>query len=264
LKKSVKILIWSLSGALIVFIIVFVSTKRNNAVCTKITINISDTANLKLLDEKEILIVIEPSGRKIVGRPISEINISGLEKKLNKYLLIKSAETYINIDGEIVADIVPRIPIVKVYNRLNQNYSIDKEGFIMPVSTNNPIRIVVANGNISFKPRFDTIFNIYNKKYNNRLDIKTLRDIHVLASFIHSNPFWEAQVEQIYINTDDEIEISTLVGDQNIIFGSIENYEEKFRNLESFYKKGIPIAGWKAYKEINLKYKNQVVCTKSE
>jgi cell division protein FtsQ len=49
-----------------------------------------------------------------------------------------------------------------------------------------------------------------------------------------------------------------------VVFGSIENYEEKFRNLEAFYKKGLPVSGWNLYKEINLKYKNQIVCTKSE
>jgi cell division protein FtsQ len=133
----------------------------------------------------------------------------------------------------------------------------------MPVSSKHPVKLVVANGNISHKPKFDSIVNIYNTKFDKRVDIKTLRDIHTLALFLKSKPFWEAQVQQIFINNDDEIELSTLVGDQIIEFGSIDDIEGKFRNLEIFYKKGLPSKGWGAYKGINLKFKNQVVCTKS-
>jgi len=38
--------------------------------------------------------------------------------------------------------------------------------------------------------------------------------------------------------------------------------EEKFENLKLFYSEGVKQTGWRKYKEINLKYKNQIVCVK--
>jgi len=43
----------------------------------------------------------------------------------------------------------------------------------------------------------------------------------------------------------------------------IYNIVEKFRNLKAFYLHKINSVGWNKYSIINLKYKNQVVCTKN-
>ena len=52
------------------------------------------------------------------------------------------------------------------------------------------------------------------------------------------------------------------VGNHKIVFGGVENLESKFEKLMFFYKKGLNKTGWNEYSEINLKYKDQVVCTK--
>lgn len=263
MKKGLKILIWILAGTFVVFIIGFVIFKQGESRCTKITVHISDSTGLKLFDEKEIIGIIDPNGNKIINRPVKEINIAQIEHKLRTKHSIKRAEVYMQINGELIVKTEPRIPLVRICNRQNQHFQIDKEGYLMPVSAKNINRILVANGNISHRPNFDTIINIYSRSFEKRVDIKTLRDIHILASFINSNEFWNAQIQQIYINDADEIEISTLVGKHLVVFGNIDNLEEKFRKLEAFYKKGLPIKGWDNYTEINLKFKNQVVCTKT-
>jgi cell division protein FtsQ len=39
---------------------------------------------------------------------------------------------------------------------------------------------------------------------------------------------------------------------------------EKFEKLKIFYREAIPYEGWDKYEEINLKFKRQIVCKKSE
>jgi cell division protein FtsQ len=264
LKRKVKILLWALGLIVLLVIIGFVSIMRGKSVCTKITIQITDSAGLNIVDEQEIRDLIERPGTKIVNKPVDEINIAKIEKRINGFHSVKRGEVYVNINGELVAKIEARTPIVRICNRLGQQYYIDKDGFLMRASLKHPARVLVANGNISYKPKFDTVLNIYGKELDNRVDIKTLRDIHVFSSYIKSKPFWSAQIQQIFINNDDEIEFTTLVGEQIVELGSIDNYEEKLRNLEIFYKKGLPIKGWGYYKTISLKYRNQVVCTRRE
>ena len=51
----------------------------------------------------------------------------------------------------------------------------------------------------------------------------------------------------------------TRVGEQ-IEFGKINNINEKFKKLMLYYEKGNKQN--KEYTKLNLKYKNQIVCTK--
>ena len=41
-----------------------------------------------------------------------------------------------------------------------------------------------------------------------------------------------------------------------------DHFEEKLANLRLFYEQAIPKMGWEKYSIINLKYRNQIVCTK--
>jgi len=47
---------------------------------------------------------------------------------------------------------------------------------------------------------------------------------------------------------------------QLILFGPMDEIEEKFKKLKLFYKEVLPKKGWNTYSSINLKYKNQIVC----
>jgi len=53
-----------------------------------------------------------------------------------------------------------------------------------------------------------------------------------------------------------------MVGAHIIEFGDINAHEEKFDKLYALYSQGLKREGWNKYIRINLKYKEQVVCTK--
>jgi cell division protein FtsQ len=84
-----------------------------------------------------------------------------------------------------------------------------------------------------------------------------------MAKYINADDFWRSQIHQIYVNDNDDMEIVPLVGDQRIIFGDTTSMEEKFKKLLTFYQEGLNTTGWwNKYSTINLKFKNQIVCTK--
>ena len=49
---------------------------------------------------------------------------------------------------------------------------------------------------------------------------------------------------------------------QIIDFGSVANYENKFKKLLLFYEKVMPVRGWDTYDTISLKWMHQVVATR--
>ena len=67
----------------------------------------------------------------------------------------------------------------------------------------------------------------------------------------------------MYVNAEQDIELVPRVGTQRIVLGDADSIERKFRKLELFYKQIVPRVGWDAYKTVNLKFANQIVCEKA-
>ena len=56
--------------------------------------------------------------------------------------------------------------------------------------------------------------------------------------------------------------LKTRVGGQQIEVGSLNRIDKKFKKLKAFYQKKLKDNTLDNYQTINLKYENQVVCTK--
>ena len=84
--------------------------------------------------------------------------------------------------------------------------------------------------------------------------------------WIEDDQFWGAEIVQIDASTTPsgalELELVPRSGNYTILFGSIENVEQKFDKLMRFYKEGLNNRGWDRYSTINIKYEGQVVCSK--
>jgi cell division protein FtsQ len=89
-----------------------------------------------------------------------------------------------------------------------------------------------------------------------------LRDIYFIVEYISDDDFWSAQIDQIFVDRDDEIDLIPRVGNHVIHLGTVENFEGKLRNLEAFYEEVLPEVGWNKYSIINLEFKDQIVCKK--
>ena len=86
--------------------------------------------------------------------------------------------------------------------------------------------------------------------------------LYDFADFLNKNPEWDAWIEQIVVKSGNEIELIPRIGDFRIILGQLENYPEKLNKFLLFVEEGLNKIGWNRYSAINLKYDNQVVCTK--
>ena len=86
------------------------------------------------------------------------------------------------------------------------------------------------------------------------------------VKYIEDDSFWRAEIVQIVAvtisNGDVEVELVPRTGDHTVLFGAIEDVEEKFDKLLAFYRNGLENIGWEEYRTISVKYKGQVVCRK--
>jgi len=92
--------------------------------------------------------------------------------------------------------------------------------------------------------------------------VNTINKLNTIAKFIYMDKFWKAQIEQVFVDDNMDLELIPKVGRQVILFGDIDRMAEKFKFLKAFYKDKMSQVGWNKYIVINLKFRNQIVCTK--
>ncbi|RXQ89851.1 cell division protein FtsQ [Ancylomarina salipaludis] len=242
IKKIKPILITLALLAYIIFTFAFVNKKNDAMLITGIDINIIDSLNTHFISDSEIKNLILKNHPNIIGKSAASINKEKLETLINKIPSVKNTEVFNSLSGCLHLEIEQRKPIVRLLK--GKGFYIDEEGKRMPLSSNYTSRVLVVSGHIK--------------------DKMIEAELMPLVNFITKDEFWSSQINQIYVDSNDEYILIPRVGGQKIELGKIDNFERKFSKLLALYKEGFSTVGWNKYKKINLKYENQVVCTKRQ
>ena len=263
-KKIALITLWSLLAAGLLVSMGFVNKEQDSLLCKSLDIRVNQDGDLYFLNKMDIADLIHERGDSIVNQSKASVNIVEIEKALKSHENIANAKVFVTIDGKVKVEVKQRRPLLRIINALGDSYYLDDEGKLMPLSDKYTAKVVIANGNIfeSYARSYKTSVKDIAKNENAR-KASMLDELYAMGVFIDANPFWKAQVKQIYINDDKEMELVPLAGNQKIIFGDTTAMEEKFNKLLTFYQQGLNTTGWwNKYSTINLKFKNQIVCTK--
>lgn len=240
----------TLSG--VVVLMSFIEVKKAEVVCKDIKVYIPGSQYF--IDKEEVDNILGVQRDGLVGRKLENINIHALEARLKGNPFIEFAKVYVDMDGIIQVEISQRQPILRVVNRFDQDFYIDQHGLKIPLSQNFTAKVLVATGDIDelFSNRVDSLHT----------DIA--RDLYKTADFIRRDSLWSAQIVQVYVNQQHEMELIPRVGNQRILLGNADSLKTRFDNLLVFYKQALPKVGEDAYKIINIKYTNQVIGVKRD
>ncbi|MCU0370028.1 MAG: hypothetical protein MUC31_01325, partial [Bacteroidales bacterium] len=187
------------------------------------------------------------------------IDLYELERAVLINPYISSCEVFQTIDGGLVLKARVREPLVRIITEENQQFYLDYSGCAMPLKPGSPSHVLIANGRI--RDRYISI-DKSEKPLTTFSDSSLLHQVYPVAYFISADEFLRSFIDQIYVNENSEIELVPKIGSQAIIFGNASDTREKLENLKTFYQKVMSNMDWNIYKSINLKYKNQVVCSK--
>lgn len=225
----------------IVFATYFFKDVRRSDTCRAIEVVVKDSLEKHFVTKADLTSFLKNQKMYPVDKPMSEINTDKIEDALLTNEMIARVEAYKTPSGIIKLEVEQKMPILRVIGSRG-NFYVDNKGTIMPVSNRYVAHVPVASGFVEKE--------------------LAVTELYKFALFLQEDKFWNAQVEQIYVNPDGEIELIPRVGNHRIILGMFDGYKEKLDNLQLFYDKVIPKMGWEKYSIINLKYKNQIVCTK--
>ena len=241
-KKILSILCVLLLAGYLVFSAMAMTDRHEDVrMCKGVDLHITDSLDIELIDENMILSLLQEQSVDPVGLPLDGIDLERIEQTLRLHPLVGNVECYKTGGDMLRINISSKVPLVRVMNNRGQDFYVDSKGEILSQHSL-AVQLPLATGYIDRKFASDQLLKV--------------------VAAIDRSEFWKAQVEQINVTREGQIELVPRVGDHLLIMGTPDNIEGKLDRLMNFYENGLDNVGWNKYRSISVAYDNQVVCKK--
>jgi len=243
-------ILWLIGALLLITLFVFAWKGKSDKKCNAIQIELTGNSNgFLFMDEKEILKFINEKGVN-VGMSINDINLIQLEKQLNEIKWVENTNIYFDNLQQLQVKIEQRLPVARLFTVSGNSFYIDKVATRLPLRQLSVIRLPIFTGFPSEQENLS------------KPDSVLLSDILHFALIVKQDSFFLSQIAQINIAPNGDFEMIPALGDHTVLFGSVENIENKLNRLYTFYKKVWPSSGINAYQVLDLRFDHQLLALK--
>lgn len=216
------------------------------------TVNIGN--GYELMSQKEADSLLFVRFPDLMETKIKNIELQAIKDYLESNPYIQSADVDITTGGKLVIEIKQNIPVARMFYQGNEFY-LSHQNTIMPLSEKHYCNLIVGSCEVE-RANLEVDTNNY------KIQIPELSKIRALTAFLHDNSKYGDLFDQVIIDSTGDLILVPKLGDLTVVVGDTTRLDTKFKNLGVFFSQGINQVGWDSYSTINLKYKNQVVCTR--
>ncbi len=186
------------------------------------------------------------------------IPVDSVVESLNQIPWVTSVEAEINLKSILDVEVVECEPIMRVYNKKGNSVYLDEEGNLFSTDNDYVPHLLVASGNINFP--INDKGNINDENY---VDTDLPEIFSLMKEIVHDD-YARICVKQVFKDKNKNYVFSLNNTNIIVIFGDVNNIKEKLFKMRHFFNKMQGNPEMDNYKEINLNFKNQVVCTKKK
>ncbi|MBE0650194.1 MAG: hypothetical protein IH595_05070 [Bacteroidales bacterium] len=255
MKKKIPIIVVSLFAVLVMVLAGYIYNRFRNQDVKKVEIRIDQKNGKGFLTQEEVRSLFDV-GDSILQIKIKNLNLNKIKSEISKNPYVENADAFLNISGNLIINVKEKVALLRLVNYKEKSCYIDLKGNLFPLGKDYVERALFVNGYIHAALVMGK--NVQDSVYSKSL----LPGLYDLAMRIHSDPFLNSEVSQIFVNSQGKVDLIPELGNFIIHFGDLDEEEIKLENLEAFYKQALVKEGWNKYKSINLAFTNQVICTK--
>jgi cell division protein FtsQ len=231
----------------------YIFSTNGDPVCKGIDVKIKDSEVARLIAPADIGRMIEQSKIAGKGKPLNDGVVKKTFRLVKSKSSVKDAVVYRTGDSILHVEIEQRMPVMRILTSAGSCY-LDSEGIAFPVSARYAYDVPLITGRMQLpaegKMLKDSVF---------------ASGLLTFVDYISKDPFWNAQIQQIDVDENKNVEFAVCSDSHLIRFGQIRGYEEKLDNLLTFYRKVNPYyreKGSAPYTVLDLRFSKQIVAVK--
>lgn len=235
-------------GAYFFFVSRLEAAHTPSLICSRLDISIQDSISKGFISTSEIEKMVAGGA---LGLRLDSINTTSLEQKLTQSGVISTAEAFTVYPDVLKISVTQREPVLRLRGS-GKDYYCDGTGYLLPVAGAKTLNLPVVTGRIPVK--------LQQGRPEESEAAEWLASIISLTEIIRNNAYWSEEVEQIDVAADGNMTLFLKDRPFRIVFGSADNLGDKFRKMAVFYRTILPTEEGSGFREINVKYKNQIIC----
>ena len=224
---------------LVIVLFSFTSNRNENRKLTKTKVVFVGENGSFLKQETVNKLLIENNADASAIRK-DKLDLNKLEKAVSSNQMVEESEVFVTIDGVLKAVVKQKTPIVRVFDG-KRSFYIDYKGNTMPLSANFTARVPLVLGVIR-KQNSEALAELFRKIYDDEFLKKNIIAIQIMPN---------GSLKMLNRNFDYQID-----------FGGAKNVDAKFQNYKAFFQKAVVDSSLYKYKKIDLRFTQQVICTK--
>ena len=222
--------------------------------CHSLRYIIEDRDERLYLTEVELTQILRAKDLYPVDRVIASTTLHKIEKTVAQHPMVRTAQCYITPRGEMRIRITQRVPLLRVQTPI-EVYFIDTDRRVMTYRESVRDQVPVVTGNVGV----------------------TMAS-HALSDFalwLQANKYWRARIHHLQVQNPQMVYLYLKVEsgeflspsennqkvwkEERVVLGSMRGYEQKLNKLRIFLEDGKEALKDKQYKEIDLRFKGQVI-----
>lgn len=250
LKRSTKIMLILLSAVLLAVLVIVANVVRSRSQVRGFEVVIRYGSTPHLVDSQVVRDTVMRRMPNLLQLSVKNVDCPRVAAAAARVPYLANVSAAVSVGGKVVVRADQRRPIMRLYYGSREFY-MDVDGRLFPPSPRDWCNVLVAGGEFTEPLRLDSL----------NAQATALWQV---ARFIDDERDYRQLIDQIFVERDGDIMMVPKVGDHVIELGAPDDLDAKFSNLLTFYRKGMPRAGWDTYSKISLKYRGQVVCTKKK
>ena len=237
MKVNWGLLKFVLLTSLVVLLFGFTKKRNEERKLIKIAIEFLDQ-NAPFITRNSVNKMLIQNHDSVTSLSKETLVLKEMESRLLKNEMIRDANVFVTVDGQLGAKIEQRNPIARVSS--SPDYYIDEDGKKMPLSSVYTARVPLVTGNVT----------------------KIQSQLTHLVQNIRADEFMNKSVVGIDVANEEMVLLRMRKHNFKVLFGDTNAIDLKFQNYKAFYQKAKQDKTLEDYKTVDLRFGSQVVATK--
>ena len=256
-KKILKIALWVITGAALAVLFVLGRKWYLETPLKGIVFQLERDRDNGFVEEDSVMSYVEALCDIKHQAAISTIDMMKIRTFLDGNPWIEKSSAYIGLDDTLVIQAREYDPVLRVFNQDKRSVYVTTDGVIIPSSPNYTPHLIIANGDFTF-PTPQESASVTDSIYADT----GLPEALAIAIAIRNNQAAAKHIGQIYKDIDNKYELMVNNLPARVILGDTCMVANKLTRLGILMEKFGGTEELDKYKTLDLKYKNQIVCTK--